>query len=184
MLEVACGTGYWTQVMAESADGVLACDIAEEVLTLARARLQHGAVRFLKGDAFDLTSIAGLFDAAFAGFWWSHVPVDRLQSFLAQLHGRLQPGARVLFLDNRYVEGNSTPIARRDPDGNTYQHRFLSNGASYEVLKNFPTHGEVERHLVMAGAKAIEIVELEYYWYARYELGVAPHEQKLPASRK
>jgi ubiquinone/menaquinone biosynthesis C-methylase UbiE len=171
VLEVACGTGYWTQVIADTAEGALASDIGEEVLALARARLQHRAVRFQQGDAFDLEFVAGLFDAAFAGFWWSHVPVDRLPSFLARLHRCLQSGAHVFFLDNRYVEGNSTAIARTDRDGNTYQRRSLSNGASYEILKNFPTHGEIERHLVTANAKAIEIVQLEYYWYARYQVG-------------
>ena len=48
-----------------------------------------------------------------------------------------------MFLDNNYVEGSSTPIARRDSDGNTFQKRTLEDGAEFEVLKNFPTGTEL-----------------------------------------
>jgi demethylmenaquinone methyltransferase/2-methoxy-6-polyprenyl-1,4-benzoquinol methylase len=172
ILEVACGTGHWTQIMADGAESVLATDIGEEVLAVARAKLlQHPAVTFRNTDAFELDSITRSFDAAFGGFWWSHVPVARVQSFLARLHGCLHSGARVLFMDNRYVEGSSTPVVRTDGGGNTYQRRVLANGNAYEILKNFPTPGEIEHHLARAGVRAVEIVELEHYWYASYGVG-------------
>jgi SAM-dependent methyltransferase len=172
ILEVACGTGHWTQIMADGAESVLATDIGEEVLAVARAKLlQHPAVTFGNTDAFELDSITRSFDAAFGGFWWSHVPVARVQSFLARLHGCLHSGARVLFMDNRYVEGSSTPVVRTDGGGNTYQRRVLANGNEYEILKNFPTPGEIEHHLARAGVRAVEIVELEHYWYASYGVG-------------
>ena len=63
--------------------------------------------------------------------------------FLNVLHARLEPGALVVFTDNRYVEGSSLPITREDADGNTYQERRLRDGTEYEVLKNFPEEAEL-----------------------------------------
>ena len=52
VLEIACGTGYWTQVCAAQADSVLAVDLAEETLEIARAKeYPFGKVRFGKADA-------------------------------------------------------------------------------------------------------------------------------------
>jgi len=47
-------------------------------------------------------------------------------------------------MDNRYVDGSSTPISERDADGNTYQRRRLADGSDNRVLKNFPTEASYE----------------------------------------
>ena len=57
-------------------------------------------VRFEQADAYTLEALTGAFIAGFAGFWWSHVPKARLPGFLSTFHGKLQPGARVVFVDN------------------------------------------------------------------------------------
>src|SRR5882724_3272763 len=144
VLEVACGTGYWTPLISGSARSILATDINEEVLEIARHKTypKHN-VEFKIADAYTLANVTGRFSAGFAGFWWSHVPKQRLPHFLDSLHSKLCPGAAVVFLDNNYVEGSSTPIARRDSDGNTFQKRKLEDGAEFEVLKNFPTRTEL-----------------------------------------
>jgi demethylmenaquinone methyltransferase/2-methoxy-6-polyprenyl-1,4-benzoquinol methylase len=95
------------------------------------------------------------------------VPNARLDEFLQGLHRTLAPGAPVLFADNRYVPGSSTPIARTDAAGNSYQLRKLVDGSEHEVLKNFPTAAE----LVACGTRfgtAVEVRHLAYYWILRY----------------
>jgi SAM-dependent methyltransferase len=139
VLEVACGTGYWTQVLVRHAGSVVACDLNDEVLQIAAAKPWGAArVRFCRHDAFDVAGVPRRFDAGFAGFWWSHVPRGRLAGFLDQWHRRIGPGGLLVAIDNRYVSGSSTPIGRTDAGGNTYQLRRRGDGSRHEVLKNFP----------------------------------------------
>jgi demethylmenaquinone methyltransferase/2-methoxy-6-polyprenyl-1,4-benzoquinol methylase len=162
VLEVACGTGYWTVLVARTAASVVATDAAEEPMRIAQSK-DHGGrnLRFELADAYALSPALGTFDGALAVFWWSHIPLSRVDAFLDSLHGRLQPGARVVLMDNLYVEGSSTPIAERDAEGNTYQRR-----GSDRVLKNFPTEAQLRAAL---GPK-VRYEALEYYWLAEYEL--------------
>ena len=95
VLEVACGTGYWTTVIASAAKAVTATDLAEEPMNIARSKTYAGDnVTFVEADAYALPESLGRFDAAFAGFWWSHVPRQRVGEFVASLHARLEPGGK------------------------------------------------------------------------------------------
>ncbi len=171
VLEVACGTGYWTQVIGESARSILATDINEEVLEIAQHKTYaNHNVEFKIADACTLNNVSGAFTAGLAGFWWSHLPKSRVAEFLDCFHSKLRPSALVLFLDNNYVEGSSTRIAREDSDGNTYQKRKLENGAEFEVLKNFPSEAEL-KDCVGNRAANVVVTKLKYYWCLRYTLG-------------
>ncbi len=170
VLEVACGTGYWTALIAARAQSVMAVDAAREVLDLAKTKpYPQGNVRFEQADAYALPVWPEKFTGCFAGFWWSHVPLGKLDAFLRSLEARLEAGARVVFLDNRYVEGNSTPVSRRDAEGNTYQTRRLADGSGHEVLKNFPAAGELQARLRGYGGE-VRFVEYQYYWVASYRI--------------
>jgi demethylmenaquinone methyltransferase/2-methoxy-6-polyprenyl-1,4-benzoquinol methylase len=176
VLEVACGTGYWTEPISHSAKSVLATDVTEEVLEIARTKPCADNVVFQKVDAYTLERIRGEFSAAFCGFWWSHMPVSRIAGFLSRLHARLGPGALVVFCDNTYAAGSNTPISRTDAEGNTYQMRTLEDGSTHEVLKNFPTEAQVRR-AVGGWARDLEYVALTYYWCLSYR---AVNPQPLP----
>lgn len=166
VLELACGTGYWTAVIAETALAVEAQDINEEVLTIARARgLDPSRVRFGLGDAYAPPSGRAA-DAGLAAFWWSHLPRARWESFLAVFRAALAPGAIAVFVDNNYVAGSSTPVARRDAAGDTWQVRRLADGSAHEVLKNFPSPDEL-RAAFAGHAAEVEIESLRYYWRLR-----------------
>src|ERR1044071_2826987 len=73
VLEVACGTGYWTRRLAPRVASMTACDMGAEVLDVLRAsQPEYADVTICRGDAWNLTAVPGEFDAAFTGFWWSH----------------------------------------------------------------------------------------------------------------
>ena len=166
VLEIACGTGYWTQFIAPVAQHVTALDAAPETLAIAKARVTGTNVEFVTGDAY-APPRGGNYDAAFAGFWFSHVPRARQRAFLVALNAALRPGARVVMLDNRYVEGSSTAVTEHDADGNGYQARSLADGSTHRVLKNFPTEAEL-RVLVADLGEHPAFTEWDYYWAFEY----------------
>ena len=170
VLEVACGTGYWTEAIAATAHSVTAVDINREVLEIARAKsFPRRNVSFEQLDVYQLALNSNHFTAGLAAFWWSHIPKAKVKMFLQQFHQNLSTDALVVFVDNRYVEDSSRPISRRDDEGNSYQLRTLDDGSRHEVLKNFPTETEL-RNVVEEFGRDIEYRALDYYWGLAYRL--------------
>jgi ubiquinone/menaquinone biosynthesis C-methylase UbiE len=170
VLEIACGTGWWTPHGAAQCASWLATDVNPETIAIAQTKpLPAGKMRFAKVDAYTLAELSGQrFDAAFAGCWWSHVPLEKLGAWLDTLHAHLQPGARVIMLDNSFVQTSSTPISRQDAQGNTYQNRVLDDGSVHEVLKNFPTREEA---FALVGSRAAQCAWIahRHYWILSYQ---------------
>lgn len=168
ILEIACGTGYWTQAIAETALQILATDINEPMLEVARAKqYPPGKVAFECNDMYQLSP--GHFNALFGGFIWSHILWQDLPGWLDHLHQLLRPGSRVVFTDNCFVAGSNTPIAETDSFGNTYQLRPLPDGSSHLVVKNFPKRSDIAA-LMNKRAARWAFSKLSYYWMLEYEL--------------
>ncbi|HVX46014.1 MAG TPA: class I SAM-dependent methyltransferase [Mycobacteriales bacterium] len=164
VLEVAAGTGYWTRFIAQDARSVMATDYNRGPLEVASGRDYPARnVQFRQADAFALDGVDGRFDGAFVGFWWSHVRYEDLDRFLAGLCSRLEPGSLVAVVDNRYVEGSSSPVVHTDSRANTYQRRQLSDGTEHRVLKNFPSTEQLLAAADQFGS-AGEVTLLDYFW--------------------
>ena len=169
ILEIACGTGYWTEILADYADSILAIDSSTEMIEIARKRTESRAnVSFLVSDAYSMDNVGGSFDGALCGYWISHVKERMIKKFLDTIHGKLESGSVVVMIDNRYVE-SATPISRTDGEGNTYQIRKLKNGQEYEIVKNFLTEGEL-LELTSGTAYDRNFLEFEYYWVFQYTI--------------
>jgi 2-polyprenyl-3-methyl-5-hydroxy-6-metoxy-1,4-benzoquinol methylase len=135
-LEIACGPGFWTQRVAESASSILATDYNESTLAEARRkRIDASRVTFVRADAYELAQVGRGFTGAFAVDWLAHVPASRLRPFLEGLHARLSPDARVAFCDQ--TPGPSSITGIRDAEGNHLQERTLRDGSRYRVIKHF-----------------------------------------------
>lgn len=167
VLEVACGTGYWTQFIAPVASRVVAVDGAPETMRIAQGRVAPGKVEFVVGDAYALPLAGRRYERGFAGFWFSHVPRSRVREFLLGFHAVLEPGATVVLLDNLFVEGSSSPISERDAEGNSYQERRLSDGTTHRLLKNFPSEAELRADMEGLGAQ-VRYKAWQYYWALEY----------------
>jgi SAM-dependent methyltransferase len=172
VLEVACGTGYWSQFIAPAAKRLCALDAVAETIEIARSRIATGNVEFVIGDAYAPPRGRDGFDAAFAGFWFSHVPRARQSEFLLALSDALEVGARVVILDNRFIAGSSSPIAEQDVDGDTYQMRSLRDGTTHRVLKNFPSEAELRSLAGGVGAE-VRFTQWDYYWAIEFVVNQA-----------
>jgi SAM-dependent methyltransferase len=173
VLEIACGTGYWTEVVAATANSVLAIDVNSEMIELASQRLRHTKnVNCQVADAYSLENIPGRFTAGFAHWWWSHIPVARIKTFLTGFHSKLMPGAQVLFADQLPYPA---PDRRHDNEGNMRERRISPSGRCFEIIKNFPTEDKLRRYLQDI---AVQVEYQEYpeqaYWTLSYRTGNKP----------
>ncbi len=163
VLEVAAGSGYWTQVAASTASKVTATDLHPELLARAGKRCTESEVSLLLADAFDLPIELGSFDIVMAHFWWSHVLKECRAAFLQQVAARLHPGGLLLMIDQNQVEGFGYPVSRWDAEGNRYEMRRIGGRGIYEIVKNFPDDAELRTSL--AGIyNDLEIHRLQYLW--------------------
>ena len=165
--EIACGTGYWTQIISESAQAITATDINDQVLEIARHKNYNTQVVFQKTDIFHIPKYNEDYNAGFGGFIWSHIPKQDLYNFLKNFMKNIASGGTIVFLDNQFSEGSSTPVNKFDDYGNSYQIRQLLNGKKYEVMKNFPTDSEITQE-VKPFAVNIKIVRWQYYWLLEF----------------
>jgi SAM-dependent methyltransferase len=164
VLELACGTGYWTEIVAGTATRVLATDILDDMLERARRRnLPAGKVDFRRVDGLDLPEDLGQFSCVFIGFWWSHLKRDEQDALLAQLRARLGQDVVLVVLDDAYVEGSSETVARTDAQGNTYEIVATPDGERLELPKSYPADSALRKRLG-GSVREIRIERLTYYW--------------------
>lgn len=127
VLELACGPGMWTGRLLRYAADVTAVDASPEMLAIAAARVGDERVRFVQADLFTWAPDRR-YDVVFLGFWLSHVPPERFESFWSLVADCLEEDGRVFFADDGYrtpdelVEGpSSSTIRRRLDDGRSYR---------------------------------------------------------------
>lgn len=167
VLEVACGTGYWTQRIARVAGAVFATDINESMISIAAEKTMPANVKLSVADMYELR-IDGRFYAVFAGFIWSHILLQDLDKFLSTVASHVAPGGKLVLIDGKAVEGTTHDLAnitQTDSFGNTFQTRTLRNGTKHLVLKNFPTNEYLREHISRV-ASDIKIIDLDHYWIA------------------
>jgi protein-L-isoaspartate O-methyltransferase len=133
VLEIACGTGLWTEALARVADTVVAIDAAPEAVAIARDRVGSGNVTFEVADVFSWTA-ADRYDVIFFSAWLSHVPTSRLEQFWVMLRGLLAEDGRVLFIDEHVDEREKEAYV---PGADEIVERRLRDGRAFRVVKNF-----------------------------------------------
>ena len=146
VLELACGPGVWTGQLLRHASDVTAVDASAEMLAVAAARLGAGRARLIQADLFDWTP-ERRYDVVFFGFWLSHVPLERFESFWSLVADCLKEDGRVFFADDAYrtaeelVEGPSSSTIRRR----------LADGTPYHLVKVPHCPAELENRLRQLG---------------------------------
>jgi ubiquinone/menaquinone biosynthesis C-methylase UbiE len=138
ILEIACGTGYWTQFVSQHCQSITAIDISRRSLAIARRKDYACSVELKEHDAFQLATLKQQFTGAMAAFWFSHIERHRVDAFLAELHKILLPNSPVFFADNVLVPGIGGELVRiRGDPLNTYKKRQSPEEEAFLILKNY-----------------------------------------------
>lgn len=135
VLELAGGTGLWTQILAETAATLTVVDASAEMLALNQARLAGRHVDYVLADLWTWRPEAH-YDAVFFGFWLSHVPPERFDDFWRLVGFCLAPGGRIFFVDSLPDE-TSTAVDHRLPGETATLTRRLNDGREFQIVKVF-----------------------------------------------
>ena len=125
-LELACGTGMWTEALARRTGDLTAIDASPEALEIARRRCP-ASVRFVCADI--LCWVPGRrYQLIFFGFWLSHVPSPRVAGFFSMLRRALTATGQVFFVDEHVSQASKEQatadpevVGRRVPDGTVHR---------------------------------------------------------------
>jgi SAM-dependent methyltransferase len=150
VLELAGGTGWWTQRLARTASRLTVVDASAETLALNRKRVRRRDVAYVTADLFAWEPV-GAYDVVFFSFWLSHVPRSRVADFWSLVARCLTPQGRVFFVDNRFDPTVTTPDPYVVDVGPDVQVRRLSDGSEHQVVKVFYEPDELSRLLRSMG---------------------------------
>lgn len=154
VLELAGGTGWWTQRLARSAEHLTVVDASPEALELNRARVGGPHVDYEVGDIFEW-SPATRYDVVFFSFWLSHVPRRRFAAFWSMVRSCLRPAGRAFLVDNRHdpalTEVRDPYVRRYETDRHV---RRLDDGSEYNVVKVMYEPDELGAQLAELGWRA------------------------------
>ena len=150
VLELAAGTGWWTEQLVRWADHVTALDASREVLELNRRRAGDEKVTRVQADLFAWTP-GERYDVVFFGFWLSHVPPERFEAFWALVRSALAPGGRVFFVDSLRTELSTARDHALAAPGDPVTVRRLNDGMQFRIVKIFYDPTELRDRLRALG---------------------------------
>ncbi len=169
VLDLACGTGYWSRVASETAKEIVASDIAPEMIIQAKTKKYNCRVEFVMSDLYHLPFKPNSFDLTFLGFWLSHEPKQNYSVLFDSITVPLKPDGQIWMIDNNPpAEGSHVDSTGADEYGNNLKVRRLDNGNEYVILKNYFSKEELER-ILSERFRLIDFVFKKYYWSALLE---------------
>lgn len=149
VLELACGTGWWTERLARRADRLTCLDASPEVIAINRSRISSAGLPLPTYETVDLFAWqpARCFDAVFFSFWLSHVPDTLFDRFWSTVAKALRPDGCVFFIDSARVSASAITAAVPA----NIQRRELNDGRSFDIVKRFYKHQELHERLQSLG---------------------------------
>jgi len=174
VLELACGTGWWTERLVRYAASLTAVDASPEVLALNRARLGEAKVRYVQADLFAWTPDTQ-YDVVFFSFWLSHVPPERFAYFWNLVRSCLVAGGRFFLVDSARNPTSSARDQALPSAESTLSHRRLNDGREFDIVKVFYEPPELERRLTDLGWQAQIRATANHFIYGHGAWGEHPH---------
>jgi ubiquinone/menaquinone biosynthesis C-methylase UbiE len=132
ILELACGTGIWTETLLQIGSEVTAVDAAPEMLEIARQKLGEVRIKYQQADLFQWEP-EQQYDLVFFANWLSHVPPEALDTFLGKVQKAVRPGGQLAMIDQYLPSDSDKRIAKDD----IYATRPLEDGRQFTIVKAF-----------------------------------------------
>jgi len=184
ILELACGTGLWTERLLRHATRLTVVDGAAEMLALTRQRIAHAQqaqqtqpasapsttasapcqVEYVEADLFAWRP-SRRYDLVFFGFWLSHVPPERFDAFWALVADCLAPNGRAFFVDSSYTETSTARDHQLEGPTSTSLTRRLNDGQEYRIVKVFHEPADLTARLATLGWRADIQATPTYFLY-------------------
>ena len=169
-LELACGTGIWTEHLLTISRRVHAIDAAPEMLAISRAKLPTDRLTHEQADLFAWRP-QRQYDLVFCGFWLSHVPPQQMAPFLGQVARALRPGGRLFLVDSRRaIYAGAGDHSLRDADSDSIlDERRLNDGRQFTIVKVFHEPEQLGAGLAAQGLKPSLKLTADYFIYGTAE---------------
>ncbi|HVB21232.1 MAG TPA: class I SAM-dependent methyltransferase [Ktedonobacteraceae bacterium] len=149
-LELAPGTGIWTERLVRTASTVTAVDASPEMIEINRAKVSSNRVTYVLADLFSWRP-ERVYDAVLFCFWISHVPLERLDSFLSSVAAMLRPGGKVFFVDGQRNSNGSAAHQQTPIQDSQLTRRTLNDGRAFEIIKNYYDPSDLAARCTRAG---------------------------------
>jgi len=164
VLELAPGTGIWTQELARMANSVVAVDASPEMIAINRAKVQSDRVEYRQDDLFSWQPDRQ-YDLVFFSFWLSHVPPSKLDGFLDRVAAATRPGGHIFIIDS---QDDLRSKARDHPgrDDEVMETRKLNDGSVYRIVKVYYEPEPLRDALDRAGFDAAVQLTDTFFIYA------------------
>ncbi len=163
VLELACGTGLWTERLAPRAERLTALDSSAEALAIARAKVDGAHVEWVQADVFAWEP-EERYDVCFFGFWLSHVPGELIGPFWAKAARALAPAGRVFLVDSALNVHASARDHDRPQAGEQRERRRLDDGREFRIVKHWFDAPSLQRTIESLGWRA-RIEANEFFVY-------------------
>ena len=155
-LEIGCGGGEFSRLLARRAERVLAVDLSPQMIRLARGRSElYPNIDFVTGDVMSLPLPAGQFDCIATLTTLHHLPTELA---LRKIRKALKPGGTFLCLDLYRHSGLSDLLF----DGVAYPAnlfvRLLKTGKPRpprQVREAYAEHGKTDTYLTLPQVEQI-----------------------------
>jgi demethylmenaquinone methyltransferase/2-methoxy-6-polyprenyl-1,4-benzoquinol methylase len=166
ILELACGTGIWTQFLLRYSDRITAVDASPEVIAVNKERTKSPKVRYIEADLFNWQP-DNKYDVVFFAFWLSHVPPERFASFWRSVEKALKPQGRVFFIDSRFEQTSTAKNHVLENHQDTVIKRRLNDGREFNIVKVFYETKELEDKVQDAGWNITVESTPQYFLYGQ-----------------
>jgi demethylmenaquinone methyltransferase/2-methoxy-6-polyprenyl-1,4-benzoquinol methylase len=134
VLELACGTGWWTGELVKYQTSVTALDSSPETLELNRARVRSSDIRYVETDVFRWQP-DDRYDLVFFSFWLSHVPPERFEAFWELVVSAVGAKGRVFFVDSLRSERSGGRDQPAIDERGVMVRRRLNDGREFRIVK-------------------------------------------------